>query len=36
MALLAGLAVVVTALGAVLGQGRADRDDPMEVLRAGV
>jgi hypothetical protein len=36
LALLAGLAVVITALGAVLGQGRADRDDPMEVLRAGV
>jgi hypothetical protein len=36
MALLAAVALVVTALGAVLGQERADRDDPMEVLRAGV
>ncbi|MGH9111464.1 MAG: hypothetical protein ACRDZN_04075 [Acidimicrobiales bacterium] len=36
MALLAAVALIVTALGAVLGQRRADRDDPMEVLRAGV
>jgi len=36
MVLLATIALVVTALGAMLGQRRVDRDDPLEVLRAGV
>jgi predicted lysophospholipase L1 biosynthesis ABC-type transport system permease subunit len=36
MSLLAAVAVIVTGLGAVLGQRRTDRDDPVEVLRAGV
>ena len=36
MALLTTIAVVVTGVGAMLGQRRVDRDDPLEVLRAGV
>jgi putative ABC transport system permease protein len=36
MAILGAIALIVIALGAALGQRRANRDDPLDVLRAGV